>query len=425
MEQASGGRLPGRFPIGLGTAPDGLRAGHAGGLSFHTMGTWARTLLLMLLLGAPGASAQEESAEAEPARAFDAIVLPLVSFNSDQGVGYGAVAGAYFYSPGYTPYRHAIAIQAFATTTGVRNHYLRYDGPRLLGPFRLEARFEYRRELLAPYFGGGNLSAPDFGGDLRDPRFNYERFAPGLWVRLRGRPGGAESPLEVYGGLAYRKTEVTAFDGSILEEQRPQGLTGGETGQLLAGALWDTRDNEADATSGGAEEFGVRASLRGVGSRYSYVGITLVERRYFRLTDRVVFAQRFLFDALLGDVPFFEWPNLGGISYTEGVGGLSSVRGVPRNRFAGNTKLISNTELRVQVTDFKLFNAPVKLGVVGFFDAGRVWHPGVEDGPWHAWHPGTGLGLRAARRAAVVRFDAAVSTETWRPAFYVTFGHIF
>lgn len=384
-----------------------------------------RALLTGLaLLLASSATAQPADGE-PPAKAFDAIALPLVSFNSDQGFGYGGVAGAYFYAPGFVPYRHAIAVQAFATSRGVQNHYLRYDGPRLIGPFRLEARFEYRRELDAPYFGPGNLSAPDFDGDLTNPRFNYERFSPGLWLRLRGRPLGALSAFEVYGGVAYRRTTVTAENGSMLAEENPSGIAGGQNAQLLAGVIWDTRDDEGDATTGGFEEIGVRASARGVLSDFGYVGITAVERRYFSLTNRLVFAQRVFFDHLLGNVPFFEWPNLGGVAYAEGVGGLSSVRGVPRNRFGGNTKILSNSELRMQLGQFQLLRAPIRYGVVGFFDIGRVWHPGVDNGPWHAWHPGFGAGVRVARRAAVLRFDWAMSPETWRSSVYITFGHMF
>lgn len=380
--------------------------------------------ILAALLSAT-AWAEPQAPEEEQPRAWDAIGIPLVSFNTDQGFGYGAVGGAYFYAPGYVPYRHAIGLQAFATTRGVVNHYLRYDGPRLLGPFRVEARFEYRRERQAPFFGAGNLSAPDFDGDLENPRFNYDRFAPGLWLRARGRPLGDGTPFELYAGVAYRSTSVDAEAGSVLAAQRPNGVEGGTTSQLLLGVLWDTRDDEADATRGGVEEVGIRASMRGVLSDYSYVGITAVERRYFPLTGRLVLAQRVFFDALLGDVPFFEWPNLGGVAYTEGVGGLSSVRGVPRNRFAGNLKLVSNTELRLELGQFQLLQAPIRYGVVGFFDIGRVWHPGVDDGPWHAWHPGFGAGARVARRAAVLRFDWAISPETWRSSVYVTFGHIF
>jgi hypothetical protein len=67
----------------------------------------------------------------------------------------------------------------------------------------------------------------------------------------------------------------------------------------------------------------------------------------------------------------------------------------------------------------------VRFGVVAFVDSGRVWHPGVDDGSLLRWHTGFGGGLRAARREAVIRLDAAVSPEGWRPFLYVTFGHIF
>jgi outer membrane translocation and assembly module TamA len=67
----------------------------------------------------------------------------------------------------------------------------------------------------------------------------------------------------------------------------------------------------------------------------------------------------------------------------------------------------------------------MKLGAAAFFDVGRVWHPGVADGPWHQWHPGVGAGLRVARRAAVIRVDWAMSTETGGQRFYMNFGHMF
>src|SRR5688572_6392154 len=82
--------------------------------------------------------------EARKEQGFDAVGVPLLSFNSDLGFGYGAVGGAYIYGPGYRPYRHGLALQAFFTTRGVQNHWLRYDGPRLIGSARLEARVEWR-----------------------------------------------------------------------------------------------------------------------------------------------------------------------------------------------------------------------------------------------------------------------------------------
>jgi outer membrane translocation and assembly module TamA len=101
------------------------------------------------------------------------------------------------------------------------------------------------------------------------------------------------------------------------------------------------------------------------------------------------------------------------------------VRGIERNRFAGNIKAFSNTELRVRAFGFNLFGAPVTVGGVAFMDLGRVWHPQVTDGPWWKWHPGVGGGVRLARRAAVVRFDYAMSPETGRSRVYLNFGHMF
>jgi outer membrane protein assembly factor BamA len=377
----------------------------------------------------PSASASSSSTPVEQApkkeRGVDAIVLPLVSYNSDLGFTYGGVAGAYLYAPGHTPYQHGIALQAMFTSRGQQSHYLRYDGPQLIGPMRLELRLEYRRELRSPFYGAGNLSAQDFQGDENQERFNYKKGSPGAWVRLRGRPWGESHPFQSYLGYSWRYTEVDLFEASVLQELKPVGIEGGATGQLMAGVLWDTRDNESDPTRGGVEELSLRVSGNATGSRYQYAGVTLSERRFWRLGPRFLVAQRLTLDMLFGEVPFFEWVTTGGVSGSEGIGGMSSVRGIERNRFAGNVKAFSNTELRFRAFDFNLFKAPVTVGGVGFLDLGRVWHPGVSDGEWWRWHPGVGGGLRLSRRAAVVRFDYAISPETGRQRIYLNFGHMF
>jgi outer membrane protein assembly factor BamA len=379
-------------------------------------------LLLSVLSTAPVAA---DSKPVTKTSGVDAIALPLLSFNSDFGMGYGAVGGMYIYGEGHTPYQHGLGAQVFFTNRGIQNHYLRYDGPGLLGPLRVEARFEYRREFLSPFYGAGNRSAPDFRGQEDDERYNYDKGSPGAWLRLRWRPFGEPHPFQSYVGYSWRYTHVEPYHSSMLAQMEPLGIEGGATGQLLAGALWDTRDHETDPTTGGVEEVALRLSGRTTGSDYQYAGVTLSERRYFRLSSRLVFAQRLSLDMLFGEVPFFEWSTTGGVNFTEGVGGMSSVRGVGRNRFAGNIKVFSNSELRVHALEVRILGQPMKLGAAAFFDLGRVWHPGVQDGPWHQWHPGVGAGLRVARRAAVIRVDWAVSTETGGHRFYMNFGHMF
>jgi outer membrane protein assembly factor BamA len=379
-------------------------------------------LLLSLVSAAPAVKAPEPTTKEG---GVDAIALPLVSFNSDLGFTYGAVGSVYIYGDGRVPYQHAVGAQVLFSSRGLQGHYVRYDGPRLLGPLRVEARFDYYRESRSPFYGAGNRSAPDFTGDEADERYNYTRGSPGAFLRLRGHPFGDEHPLQAYVGYAWRHTSVSPYRTSMLAQVNPVGIDGGTTSQLLFGALWDTRDSESDPTTGGVEELSVRASGYSTGSRYQYAGLTLSERRYFRLSSRLVFAQRLTLDMLFGEVPFFEWPTTGGISTPEGVGGMSSVRGIERNRFAGNIKVFSNSELRVHAAELMAFGQPVRLGAAAFFDVGRVWHPGVTDGQWHEWHPGVGAGLRIARRAAVVRVDYAFSTETGGQRFYLNFGQMF
>jgi outer membrane protein assembly factor BamA len=364
--------------------------------------------------------------EARKERGFDALGVPLVSYNSDVGFGYGAVGGAYFYSPGYKPYRHGVALQAFFTTGGVQNHWLRYDGPQFFKGARIEARLEWRRELFTPYYGPGNVASPEFDNDFSDLNYNYDRVSPGGWVRVRTHPLGQDHPFQQYFGYGYKWNDIRPYPGSLLERDQPVGIAGGSTGQLLFGLLWDTRNDESDPTQGGLEEVSLRLSAEPTGSRYQFGGVTLAERRFWTLgSPRFVFAQRLALDLLFGDVPFFEWTGTGGINYLEGIGGMSSVRGVPRNRYGGNLKVISNSELRFYPYEFQLFGAPVKVGGLAFFDLGRAWHPGVDDGEWYNWHPGVGAGVRLVRRAAVVRFDYAFAPEEVRHGVYVTFGHMF
>ena len=359
-------------------------------------------------------------------RGVDAIGVPLLSYNSDLGWGIGLVGGAYLYAPGYDPYRHALAAQVFVTTEGVRNHWVRYDGPSLLGDLRLEARAEYRRELHAPFYGPGNLAGA--GADIRTNAraWSYDSLYPGGWLRLRAQPFGGEPSLEVYAGYGFHHVRIVRYPGSALAELSPLGVRGGAHGQVLLGALWDTRDHEMDPTAGGLDEIAFRFSAAPTGSRYEYVGVTATVRRYWSLgSPRLILAQRVMADVLSGDAPFFEWTQFGGTAGGEGIGGMSSVRGVPRNRYQGTAKVVSNSELRFYVWDFPLLGEALKIGGVAFVDLGRVWHPGVDDGSLLRWHPGLGAGLRLARRAAVVRFDFAVSPELWRTGLYVTFGHMF
>jgi len=365
--------------------------------------------------------------DAEPKRhRIEGLAVPLISYSTDFGVGYGGTGGMYVYHPDYYPFRWALSAQAYWTTRSIQNHYIRLDAPQLIGDARIEARGEYRRELLSPYFGLGNASAPGFSGNLADPRVNYARTFPGGWVRARYRPFGLKHPFEPWISYGFNLFDVAPIAGSVLEQDQPRGIEGGRDGQLSIGMSWDTRDDQHATTRGGSEEIALRAAGRLTFGDYGYVGVTLVERRFWQLgSKRLVLAQRVVLDWLFGDVPFFELSNVGGLQGAEGIGGMSSVRGVPRNRYVGEVKVFSNTELRWNPLDFTVLGNLITAGGLVFFDVGRTWSKDADDGPWHLWHPGAGVGIRFTRRAAVARVDAGFDLQTFRPGLYVTLSHMF
>jgi hypothetical protein len=77
---------------------------------------------------------------------------------------------------------------------------------------------------------------------------------------------------------------------------------------------------------------------------------------------------------LWGDFPFFEAATIGGDHTTQFI---------DAQRFAGDASLYATSELLVPLTRFKLV-IPVRAGVVGVAEAGRVYLDGSSPGGWHS-----------------------------------------
>jgi hypothetical protein len=69
----------------------------------------------------------------------------------------------------------------------------------------------------------------------------------------------------------------------------------------------------------------------------------------------------------------------GGNSYeffqAQYLGSNENLRGYRRERFAGRSKFYNQAELRLKVANLRTYLFPAAIGVFGFVDAGRVWHP--------------------------------------------------
>jgi hypothetical protein len=65
------------------------------------------------------------------------------------------------------------------------------------------------------------------------------------------------------------------------------------------------------------------------------------------------------------------------------LGANNYLRGYRKNRFTGTSTAYANTELRLRLLKSKSYIVPGDVGVMGFYDVGRVWQRGENSNKWH------------------------------------------
>ena len=70
------------------------------------------------------------------------------------------------------------------------------------------------------------------------------------------------------------------------------------------------------------------------------------------------------------------------------VGGDTDLRGFRNQRFSGKSALYQSTDLRWNLGKVKNGFAPIRYGVFGGFDYGRVWVPNEVSDKWHQAYGG-------------------------------------
>jgi hypothetical protein len=72
------------------------------------------------------------------------------------------------------------------------------------------------------------------------------------------------------------------------------------------------------------------------------------------------------------------------------LGANNFLRGYRKNRFSGSSMAYANAELRLKLFKSQSYILPGDIGLMGFYDIGRVWQSGESS---HTWHGGYGGGL--------------------------------
>lgn len=323
-----------------------------------------------------------------------APILPL-GYNRDDGVVIGA--GVLIQRPGFQklPYAasHRLVGQWALATGATRFHYEGFF-TRAVGPFDLQLKADVQGpRYLRNFFGLGNETAfnPEAGIDFY--RVGFRLLDLDAW--LVRRSGNYQ---RYYVGLAFQgasavRSENRWIDQVVDERLRPSDLYLPKYhAGLKLGYVFDNRDSPSLTTRGALFRTELTA-LRAINANTRHLTRLTSELSFFltfRLPARFTLANRVGTTIHFGPYEFYQAATLGG---------MENLRGFRRTRFAGQSRFYNNTELRLRLFSVPTGPFPIQVGILGFFDVGRVWINGADS---RAWHQGYGGGLWLALSRQIV-----------------------
>ena len=335
------------------------------------------------------------------------FTFPSLTVNPDLGVFVGLHNSRVYFGYRKAPFSSLHSFGGGFTINDLKP-FVSYTGDfrHLLPDLDARVHLKYSGIQLIRFNGFGNDIQIQELSSFYKVEQSYVAFAPSLYFRKKEHdedvPGGSTEPLRseltmrLGPILKYSNTSPDANkDKFIYSLDRPIYGTG-SFGQVGASGeiVYDTRNNSAYPTRG----FLVRAagavypgawdvespfgSIDGAVRTYVTVPIPMTPTFALRVGGKKVW----------GIFPFHESAFLGGPGFV-GIGASDSyLRGFRKNRFAGDTSLYGNAELRLVLAPTKLL-VPGEFGLFIATDAGRVffakdpkdadkWHSSVGGGFW-------------------------------------------
>jgi len=380
----------------------------------------ARAAALALLLAGPRLVRAQM-----PPEPWSFLLVPLPIYSSLDGLGLELVGGWWKSAPpGPIPNGATISPGASISTSGTKVLSLTYNNTGRVPGWRFLGIVGYERFERAPYFGLGNdaavsdsLEAAD-GGDAHYYRYSLTRESAIAAVEHQ-----IAGHLRLHAGVQYRHYLALPLGGAptALGADLASG-TASDTGasntfEVRAGALFDTRDEEASPSRGILiDAIGARA-IKGPGD-FSYTRWAFDADEFVPVGSETVLAFRQAVQLARGTVPFYiEYERLTTWLPADGFGGTATLRQNIQGRWLGPNTALASADLRYKYWDTAIGISPVRLWLVAHADVGRVWNEG-ETLPWSGFHSGYGVGaIGQFGRSGLFGLELG-----WSPDAHVQFG---
>ncbi len=437
----------------------------------------------MLIQLSAAAQDAKEKKEAKIPTGLSFGGLPIVSYDSDMGLQYGALGSVYDYGDGknYPSYRQMMKVEISRYTKGSGTNQIFYDAKNLLPHhLRLTADLSYLTEKALDFYGFNGYQSR-YNSNLTDD--NSSDYITRVFYRdlrkmfrftadVQGQLSGPHLRWLAGFGIMNMKAGRVDFDAINKNKSGSDLLTdtvtlfdkyvgwgiisanekdGGSANFLKAGIVYDTRDNEANPMKGmWSEALITYAPGFLFNPEFSYAKLVLIHRQYFTiLKDKLSFVYRIGYQGTIGGTsPFFMQPYMlssySSITKTDGLGGAKTLRGIMRDRVVGDGVAYGNLEVRWKFLKTHVGKQNLYFALNGFSDFGMVVQQikidktkisTADQNKYFDFsfekdklHPSVGAGLRIAlNENFILAIDYGFSTnkQDGLKGLYINIGNLF
>lgn len=336
----------------------------------------------------------------------ETFTYPMITVNPDLGVFLKGNSSLQYFGFRKYPYFSQHSFGIGLASNGL-NPFVSYTGNyrHVLHVLDVRVHLEYSGIQMIRFNGFGNDTQIEGSSSFYKVEQNHFLFAPSLNYQPNKPEDDEHSDSKVSSRseLTVRLGPIIKYSNTSQEANKDRFIGSldeplygtGSFGQLgaLGKLVYDTRNNPAFTTHGffvnataaiypGVWDVeSVFGSLDGVVSTYVMAPIPTKPTLALRGGGKKVW----------GTFPFHESAFLGGPGFV-GIGSSDShLRGFRKNRYAGDTSLYGNVELRLSLVPIKII-VPGELGLFIAADAGRVFFA-EDSNDADKWHSSIGGGL--------------------------------
>jgi len=338
--------------------------------------------------------------------------LPAITYDSDLGFQYGALAEFFNYGDGskYPDFLDHTYTEISRYTKGSGIYRFMFESNHLIPGVQWISDLSYLPNQAATFYGFNGYESV-YNKDWMDDKLSSPPYRTRMFYRFQknqfrfkndflGKLSGEH--IKWSAGFAFqdfttssvnidklnkgKKDKLPSVDSvpGLFERYQTLGIIpsdearGGWVNTVKVGIMWDSRDNRPNPMKGFWTEIGIIAAPKFIGNNWEFLKLYITHRQYFTLIEKdLSFVYRLGYQTTLsGHAPFFFQPEvitsrlIGETS--EGLGGSKTLRGILLDRVVGDAFFMGNIELRWKPLYFKFFKQDCYLGLNGFYDFGMT-----------------------------------------------------